>query len=299
MSEPKKIYKKVKKNTEELDIRQNIELNVLSEDAYDKSEDIIEKNFRGLQVFSIGDIPTIRNPKLNDKYAGGFINSENGIITIGVCVENRFNFRYVKNERIALAYVRSKQLYLTTAQIVGIKEIQENDIQEINSAGNPERIKEHINNFLHMLDEYKFIVLNLCILTEPEEHQRRSHVRIEVDWNIYFKLAKKSKELSEMAQMWIDEKKFDTHEDYFSMKTVDISAGGFMSVIKTAIPKGTVLDAIIDIKGDKINVGVEVVNCIANKDNPERFNIHARFTNITKAASDKLISYILNPEQNV
>ena len=297
MSESKKTFRKKDGDPSDKeilklggDLQNNSEAAILSQEEYAKSKEIIEKNLVGVNHFQLGDLPNFKYPKLKEKYIGGFINADKGILTVGIFIDKKRTFSYAKNNVLAVAYAYAKEFFIVESKIAGVKEIKEKDVNEMVKAQNLP--KNQINNFLGMLSSNRFIVVNLCILKEPEKHQRRDHVRVEIKLDIYFKLRDNSKEFSEMAEEWISENKVEMQDGYFKIQTVDISAGGFRSIAGVNIPKETVLDCIIDIHGDKISTEAEIVNCTPSQKHQGSFDIRAKFVNIDKTETDRIAKSI-------
>lgn len=292
MSKPKKYYRKKTDNETLNTLKDNLP-DILTAEDYIKSEKIIEKYFVGQSFFSMGDIPNFKFPKLKDKYVGGFINSDKGILTLGIFSDKTTRLRYSKNEKIALAYPDTNELYIVEAVITGLKGISQENIHEM--PVNKNLPKEHMDNFMKMLVINRFDIMNLCIMTYPEKHQRRDHVRIDINLNIYFKFQDLNKELAEIENMWIAEKKLEMMGGYFKLQTKDVSAGGFRSIANVQIPRETILDCIVEAGGERLKTQAEVVNCMENKNKafPGGFDIRAKFSNMNKLELDKLVKYIM------
>jgi len=288
------IFKKIKKDVKKYDSSIDNENDVSHTERLLNSKEIIENNLLGLRFLGIGNVPDDDHSKLIEKYAGGFINAENGLLTLGVCVEHKGKFIYSKSSRVALAFTENKQLYMVIAKIEGIKEIQEKDLLEMKTQGNQESLKGHINDLLNILGTHRFVIVNLCILTKPEKHpERRDYMRLEVNWDLYFKIRGKNKELLAMQEVWIADKKFETRNEYLKLVTADISMGGFKSIHSTPIPKNTPIECIIEVDGEKINAEAIIVNCVVNPTDNSKFNIHAKFTKMAKKEIEMLAKKII------
>lgn len=262
------------------------------ENEYIKSKEIIESHLSELRLFEIGNHIIENNDVFASKYMGGVINPESeneGVITCGACLKKSSKFSYHENDIITMAYTCDGKLYMFSTRIIGVHEATAEDIAKINLL-----FHDRLENLEKILGPMKFIVIEICVLTEPILHQRRQHPRSKVKWDVYFKFIEPDEELDNAQKIWIENKVFEFDRGYFKTQTVDVSAGGFKSKIKVYIPQGTNIECIMEIKMGKIKaigrILSKVVGCSPSHSTPGFYNMRVQFMDL----SDSLKSAMTN-----
>jgi hypothetical protein len=258
-----------------------------SSEEYLKSKEIIA-NMPNLRFLEIGGIPSDQKPKFAGEYTGGFVekDKDGGIITFCVFMKDgEKNLKYKHGSNIALVYPKDGELFLGTAKIISAENVSKENLEKFSKL-----FEDRIQNLIEVLGPLKFIVVNALMLTVPAPHQRRQYDRIEVNWNIYFRIINPDKETSAARQKWIDDKIFPSEKGYFIIQTTDISAGGYRSIIKVPIRKDTRLDNVIEINTGKIKaagkVEGRVVNCTPNYSHEGCYDLRVQFLDM----NDSIIS---------
>ena len=310
----KDIFKFLKKtgNTEDKKEAINIDESDLEEDVsnveeaaqeivlpseYIKSRNIINSNFLELKFFEIGDLPSSERPKFIQKYIGGVMDTGGGLLTLGICLKDNGDFLYKKDDVIALMYAENGKSYMVTAMIESTRELREDDFDKLNSFKFDSKYKENIKRFFDIDKPSNFIVANILITADSKKHQRRQHIRLTANWTVHFKIKNPNDELTTVQKKWIAERIFDTHFDYFKLTTVDISEGGFKTLIKTQIPQGTQIECIIEIdngkaKLDEAIIG-QVIACSPDNIQTEYFDTRVQFTEMSDSVRAILAQSIL------
>ena len=298
----KNVLKFFKKNEEELQ-ENNIMIKEAAEPIgsfpdYAESKKIIETALMDRRFFEIGNLPCVEKPVFSTKYIGGFINAENGVLTLGVCTDYGSELIYKENNEIILAYPDDKELFLVTAKIESMRQMGEDDFTVLREFRSEPDFADKIKNYVKDKQKLNLIIVNLCILTEPRRHQRRYHFRVAANWIIHFKIIKPDAALSFAQKRWITEKIFESENDLLKIKTVDVSTGGFKSTVKKRLPAGIYLECIIEINGSKIDSRDEtivgkVLDCSPSRDKNELFELRVQFTQMPGMTKEIVTNKIL------
>jgi len=244
---------------------------------YVKSREIINAHLQGINLFEIGNPVEKTNNFFTSEYTGGILNSDKaGILSICAGLKKKVKFMYDKNDKIDIVYPSGGNLYLFSARIIDVRESAEKDYAEINSL-----FKDRLKNLEKLLGPMRFVIIESCALTEPVLHQRRKYPRSNVKWDVYFKLLNPNKELEKNQNEWINKNLFEYDRGYFKTQTVDVSAGGFKSIIKAYIPRGVLIECIIEIKIGEIKavskITSKVICCAPNPSDSELFDMRVQF----------------------
>ena len=255
-----------------------------------KSQEIIDAYLSKLNLFEIGNPVSGTHAVFTEEYMGGLIELGNdGIITLGVCLKKSSSFLYHENSKITLAYPEDGNLRLVSARIVRVHDETEHDHEKLNNL-----FQHRLKNLEKILGPLKFAVADICILEEPSAHQRRQYQRTSVKWDVYFKLINPGAELSNSQKLWVEQKLFEYDRGYLKTQTVDVSAGGFKSLIKTQVPQGTNIECIVEIKMGKYKavgrIASRIVGCSPNRENQELFDMRVQFMDLDNSVKSAMSS---------
>jgi len=253
-----------------------------------KSQEIIKTALKGLKFFEIGDPPTSKNPIFIGEHMGGLIRADKGIMTIGVCVKSTDKNLYKTNKKIALAYTVNNELYMAEARVDSAREATKQDLEELEDL-----FQNRIQSLMGILGPVKFIIANIIILPEPKPHQRRKYLRVPANWTVYFKIINPSAELKKLEKEWIEEKVFESSHGYLKSQTVNVSAGGYKTVIKVQIPEKTQIDCIIEIMGKDNTKAVgrvrgEVLGCSPNQMRSNAYDMRVKYLDVSDSTTSMM-----------
>jgi len=257
---------------------------IISTPEHIKSKEIINIDMPGIRLFEIGDHLHDKNIRFARKYLGGFIHTEGGILTLGICVKEDNDFEYKNDELITLLYESNEDLYLAAAKITDMRKAVESDNEISNLLMHNSEYEAYVKELFDIDETSNFIIADIIIMREPRRHQPRKHVRVPVNWDVSIRLTDPASDEKEL------------------IKTVDVSEGGFKSTVAEKIPKGTLIECDIEItgeEGEEIKTGVitaTVINCLPNLINPEQFDLRVQFTDIPDSAKKILFD---NIEKNI
>lgn len=246
-----------------------------------KSQEIIETDFAGRKLFEVGDIPNQKHPVFIGEHIAGLMHTDKGIMTIGICVKNKEKLWYKENKKIALAYAEDNKFFLTEGEIKNMRESNEKDLQELDML-----FQSRMQSLKSVLGSIKFSIAEIMLLSGAKMQNRRQHLRIAVKWTVYFKIINPNAELKKNQQKWLSDKIFETSHSYFKSTTVDISAGGYKSIINAQLPEETEIDCVIEIMGKDNMKAVgrikgQVLGCIPNQTRSNAYDMRVKFLDMT------------------
>jgi len=254
--------------------------NSISESEYAKSSEIIETELSAQRFFELGNRTTEKNNIFMGEYTGGFINAENGVLTLGVALKKHSAFMYKANTVINLAFNENFGLYLVEAKVINTRRPNTDDLEKLSGL-----FQNRLKSLERIIGPIVFMVVDICILSKPKAHQRRRYPRSNVSWNVYFKIVRPDAELEAMQKEWIESGLIEYDRGFFKTKTVDVSAGGFKSIIKAQIPQGTLLESVMEIMMGEVKavskIQSRIVGCTPNMENPELYDMRVQFLSVS------------------
>jgi c-di-GMP-binding flagellar brake protein YcgR len=260
---------------------------------------LFDNIFADRQFFEIGDLPSVRNPAFAPKYIG-VVMYYGSQTDFAICLESNTEFMYEKNKEIAVSYTENNDLFIITAKVLALKEINQADFEELNMLKDTEIFKEKTAKLLKNPASSRFIMVNAEILPIPKKHTRRQHFRIKAEWSIHFKMVNPDTELSFAQVKWISEQIFDFRHGYFKLLTDDISGGGFKSTIGDIIPEGTHIECIIETHNENAHplqgITGKVLHCVPNIEKPGFYDVRVQFVDMNESAVEYVMKNMLATE---
>ncbi|MCL1848118.1 MAG: FapA family protein [Clostridiales bacterium] len=264
---------------------------------YSLSKNIISAEFFGLQFFQAGDIPDAANPRFIWKYIGEFLYSGDGVLSLCIAMTNEESFLYLRGDEIALTYLRGEEMYLSTARIIKAEEKHKFEYQVPAVFQQDQDYRDNLRRIFTSNQQTQFVFIDVIILTEPKKHKRRQYNRVVATWTVLFHLIDPDAQLFALQERWREENTFREVDGHFRIYTVDVSEGGFSSLVKEAIPKGAALSMMMEFDdGQSVardSITGTVVDCAPNPARQGFFNMRVRFVDISDAARAILVRNIL------
>ena len=249
---------------------------------YKKSSEIIERELSGNRFFELGNRTTEKNNIFMGEYTGGFISADDGVLTLGVALKKNAKFMYKPKTVINLAFNEDFKLYLVEAKVLNTRGPNAEDMGKLG-----ELFRNRLKSLEKVIGPLAFIIVEVCVLGKPVQHQRRRYPRSNVSWNVYFKIMQPDAELSAKQEEWIESGLIEYDRGFFKTKTVDVSAGGFKSIVKVEVPQGTQLESIMEIMMGEVKaiskIISRVVGCEPNLENPDLYNMRVQFLSVSDA----------------
>ena len=141
-------------------------------------------------------------------------------------------------------------------------------------------------------------------ISDVIKQNRRKHLRVAVNWNVYFKIVDPNAELKKTEQQWLREKRFETSHGYLKTVTVDVSAGGYKSIIKANLPENTEIDCVIEIKGHDNMKAVgrvrgQVLGCHPNQTRTNHYDMRVKFMDLADDTMAMMSKHIERHHSNL
>jgi len=264
---------------------------------YVLSQTIIEAEFAGLQFFQIGDVPNTANPRFIWKYVGEVLYAGGGLLTLCAGLKDEESFAWDVGAEIALAFLRSEEMYLSVAQIEEVRESQKFESNLPAVFRDNETYKDNLKRIFASSMQTRFVFINALVLTDPKKHKRRQHIRIVIAWTVYFRLTDPDDEQAALQADWLARQAFRVSDGRFVIYTVDVSEGGFSSLVKEQVPAGAYLDVIFEFDHEQSTaeggITARVVDCSPHPAREGFFQLRVTFTEISDAVRSVLVRNIL------
>ena len=262
-----------------------------------RSSEIIEAEFTGLPFFQVGDPPDAANPRFIWKYIGEFLHTSSGLLKLCIAITDEETFLYRANDKINLAFLRGEEMYLTEAMILAAQESQKFEYRVPVAYQQDQEYRENLKRIFTSNLQTRFMFVDVIVLDEPKKHKRRQFNRIVINWSVYFTLLAPDAELFALQDKWREQNTFPVKDDFFRLATGDVSEGGFSSLVREPIPKGTNLSMTMDF-GDGQSIAKDsiigtVVDCNLNPARQGFYNMRVRFIDISDASRSILVRNIL------
>ena len=264
---------------------------------YVLSQSIIDAELTDLQFFQIGDVPNTAHPRFIWKYVGEVLYAGGGVLTLCAGLKDEETFAWGVGAEVALAFLRSEEMYLSSARIEDLRESQKFEANVPALFRDNETYKDNLKRVFSSSLQTRFVFLNALVLTDPKKHKRRQHIRIVIAWTVYFRLADPDDEQASLQEDWLARQVFRVSDGMFVVYTVDVSEGGFSSLVKEQVPTGAYLDVVFEFDNEQSTarggITARVVDCSPHPAREGFFQLRVTFTEISDPVRAVLVRNIL------
>ena len=256
---------------------------IVSARDFQYSQSIYDRNLSGVLTYEIETASLVGN--INKLYVGEFIEMTEGRLMLGVRIKGDDVFLFQAHGELFLSYSMYGESFSVKANIIKANRYDE-EFFGARRSGNPNASSK--SELARPGQSWMHYIVEIILCAEPTRH-RRKYGRIVTEWNVYYMLA--SGELNDSPG--------DNNENssYSVTKTIDISEGGFKSIVEKQLPENTKIACVLEVDNYRKSEGTltgRVIRCIPMMDSIELFEMTVQFIEMDEAARVFLVGCIRN-----
>ena len=244
------------------------------------SQSIYDRNLIGVFSYEIETVSQGGDARRGELFTGEFVEMTDGKMELGIRKRIGEESPFSCENGLNLSYSRHGESFFVEAKIIKAagdsKEAA--DVNGGNGESQPEESDEPSPKW-----EYCLVEILLC--AEPLRHRRR-HGRVAIEWNVYY-CQKLSGQDSDPGD--------DECPNYTVTKTIDISEGGFKSIVEKQLAKNTEICCVVEVDNHTKSEGAltgKVIRCDYLADSVEMYEMTVQFVEMDDSVREFLAGCI-------
>ena len=254
------------------------------------SQSIYNRNLIGVLVYEIECVPDDGIARQKELFLGEFIEMTEGRMVLGARIKDESEGYFECRKCLSLSYSGYGESFFVEARIVKATGA---DNAAASARGNSSREAARAGDAGLSGEKWDNYIIEVILCAEPVRHRRR-YGRVAIEWNVYYSVKPGGQD-----NVGADGAYSDAGEEagYCVTKTIDISEGGFKSIVEDRIEKNTIIDCIVEVDNNTKSKGAllgRVIRCDHMVDNIEMYEITVQFIVMDNSVKDFLVSNINN-----
>lgn len=263
-----------------------IEENIISARDFQYSQNIYSRNLFGVLTYEIETISLVDNIRQSKLYVCEFIEINGGRLALGVRTKRGDDFFLRPNGELFLSYSMHGESFFVEAKIIKVTKTDKKVINvDNNTLGISDKDEHDVSGqgWIHCIVE-------MILCAEPVRHHRK-HGRITTEWNVYYRVQPNGP----------DGAAGDNESSNYSVtKTIDISEGGFKSIVEKQLTENTLIECIVEVDNQRKSEGAligRIIRCVPMADSVELFEMTVQFVEIDESVREFIVNCIgeINP----
>ena len=251
------------------------------------SQSVYDRNLSGVSTYEIETTALTDNTK--KLYVCEFIKIIDGRLMLCVRIKKDDDSLSKARSELSLSYSMHGESFSVEAKL--IKTIKYNE----ESRGGHDTGDFDISNKCWMQN-----IIEIILCAEPTRH-RRNYGRIVTEWTVYYRIESGKHNVAADNNDNNNNNNNDNNNDddkntnYSVTKTIDISEGGFKSIVEKQLTENTRIECIIEVDNYKKSAGTlvgRVIRCVHVADSIELFEMTVQFVEMAETARDFLVNCI-------
>jgi len=251
------------------------------------SQSIYDRNLIGVSIYEIEPVLLADSTQRNELYTGEYIGMTEGRMMLGVQIRSDDDYLLNCDNRLTLSYSRHGESFFVEVKIIKA------------TGADKATTSAHIPDSDESSVRWDHYIIELILCAEPTRHHRK-HGRIDIGWNVYYRVIPygQDNEQNNLQDNGQDDAVGDEEgSDYSVTKTINISEGGFKSIVEKQLAVNTRIECIVEVDNHKKSKGVligSVIRCNLMVDNLAMFEMTVRFDEIDDQVREFLVTSIEN-----
>ena len=247
------------------------------------SQSIYDRNLSGVLTYEIESASVVECA--NKLYVGEFIEMTEGRLMLGVRIKNADVFLFQARGELFLSYSMHGESFSVKANIIKANRYDE-EFSSVRNSSDPNESSQ--SELAIPVPSWMHYIVEILLCAEPTRH-RRKYGRIKTEWNVYYMLTPVEQ----------NDPTGDNEEssNYSVTKTIDISEGGFKSIVEKQLPDNSRISCVLEVDNYRKSKGTligRVIRCIPMIDSIELFEMTVQFIEMDEPARDFLVDCISN-----
>ena len=262
----------------------NTEDDSVTEWDYQYSQSIYNRNLIGVSIYEIELMPDDGTTRQKELFLGEFIEMAEGKMVLGIRIKGECEDYFECRKCLSLSYSGHGESFFVEGKVVKATCEVKGAASSRGASGNEAAGGDDAGASGEILDNY---IVEIILCAEPIRHHRR-YGRVATEWNVYYSVKAGGQ----------DNASDDSGSSgYCVTKTIDISEGGFKSIVEERLAKNTLIECIVEVDNNKKSAGVllgRVIRCDHMVDSIEMYEMAVQFIVMDNSAKEFLIGNIEN-----
>ena len=245
------------------------------------SQSIYRRNLMGVLIYEVEAAAPAGGAKRKELFLGEYIEMADGRLTLGVRAEGGVSI-FGCGSGLSLSYSSHGESFFVEAKVVNAtaaaaanEAMNAGSLNDENADG---KAGTDISNA--GLENY---IVEIMLCSEPVRHRRR-YGRVATECNVYYKVKPGGQDSAAGDEV-----------DYNVTKTIDISEGGFKSIVENQLPKNTEIECVVEIDNHSKSKGKligRVLRCDHMVGSIEMFEMTVQFVELDDSVKGFLVGWI-------